>query len=261
MKYHISDKTGKPEKCSADKKPCPVSNSSEHYDSLEKANIAVESKYSAENNVFNSKNKNESNNIDSVEEDKLNFTISIIDKIMDKTYHYPSEEDIINVCEEVYEHVGSSKTYSELFNSIEDFYWTNGEAVALKKMYPHVIDVDKVINREDNLLNVKPDIDIHWSDSMEADIGKRIAEKKQYITLGSNSYYGLSSWEPDEYHGELVGIFNVKENSWEEFQGTFYEGDETKVGFEAELVYEDGYSVIGRMETGFGDMINSITGK
>lgn len=202
--------------------------------------------------------------------------LEIVDLFKESEYSYlfvDSEEQkgnekiLESLIEDMASFMGSSLSFSELFDALKEEghdYFTKVETNFLNFSYLHIVDVEKVINRDDNVCIVKDNAS--WKDHMNRALAEEIAKKQTYTTLGSENYYSpihYGFFEGKAIYGKniptLIAAFNIKEDSWREFQGTDYYGDDEKIGVSADLIFDNNTHYHARVEYSFAELINKIT--
>lgn len=202
--------------------------------------------------------------------------LEIVDLFKESEYSYlfvdseeqkGSEKILESLIEDLDAFVGSSLSFSELFAQLKEkghYYFTEVEANFLNFSYLHVVDVEKVINRDDNVCIVKDNAS--WKDHMHKALAEEIAHKQTYATLGSENYYAPVNYdffEGKAIYGKnipkLIAAFNIKEDSWRGFQGTDYYGDDKEIGVSADLIFDNNTHYHARVGYSFAELINKIT--
>lgn len=186
------------------------------------------------------------------------------DDVEDKTRN---EKILKSLIEDMVVFVGSSLSFSEILEVLKKeghYDFTRVEISFLNFSYLRIVDVEKVINRDDNACNVKGN-SASWKDHMNKALAEEIAKKQTY-TLGAENYYSPVHYDFFESKGiskknvpTLIAAFNIKEDSWREFQGTYYYGDDEKIGVSADLIFDNNTHYHARVEESFAALINKIT--
>lgn len=192
------------------------------------------------------------------------FRAEMRDVLGDKiNLSYP-ERDFDTAIKALYPLLGCEKTTSEIFNELssDDMfagYMDAAEARAVSAIIPYVVDKEKLLNREDNIMITRDSTD--WRNGMNLALARYIDEKGNPTDFSDSPYGDGVIYDFDENprpHGDIVGIFNVKEDSWGIFEGTFA-GVSDMIGMKADFVYEDGYMATKRLDKGFSEVLRKIS--
>ena len=130
-------------------------------------------------------------------------------------------------------------------------------ATMIDRIYPHWVDLDAVIARDDNLLMVEPE-GKHWSVGYNQALARLIALRGTPMRL-DHSFLGWEEYEDRAPGDYAVAAFNVKEDFWSEFSGTFVTSHDSFTGMTADIVYASKYSRRVRMQGELGEIIREIT--
>ena len=180
-----------------------------------------------------------------------------------------NEKILYSLIEDMTDFVGSNLTMPEIVEHLKEkghIYLEKTEAYFIYFSYLHIVDVEKVVNREDNVCNLQDNAS--WKDHMNKALAEEIAKKQTYTALGVESYYSPVNYEFFKSRGiygedtlKLIAAFNIKEDSWREFQGTDYYGDDEEIGVSADLIFDNNTHYHARVEESFAALINKITTK
>lgn len=191
------------------------------------------------------------------------FHEAMRDVLSDKIRVSYSEHDFDIAVKALYPLLGCAKTTSEIFNELLDGIFDgridDAEARAVSAIIPYVVDKEKLLNREDNVMNAGDSSD--WRNGMNLALGRYIAEKGHPADFSDSPYGDGVIYDFDENprpHGDIVGIFNVKEDSWKIFEGTFAGVSDT-IGLKADFVYEDGHMTTKRLDKSFSEVLRKIS--
>lgn len=116
--------------------------------------------------------------------------------------------------------------------------------------YKHWVDLDAVKSRADNLLTYVPTADDSWKVNFHIAVAKYMkksamwkgTEHKLDIININPLYYSRYDYESCNLYRHIVGVFNVHEEYWSEFEGTFFTGDDSHTGLVADAVFDSGAS-------------------
>lgn len=178
-----------------------------------------------------------------------------------------NEKILYSLIEDMTDFVGSNLTMPEIVELLKEkghIYLEKTEAYFIYFSYLHIVDVEKVVNREDNVCNLQDNAS--WKDHMNKALAEEIAKKQTYTALGVEDYYSPVNYEFFKSRGiygedtpKLIAAFNIKEDSWREFQGTdCFENDE-EIGVSADLIFDNNTHYHARVEESFAALINKIT--
>lgn len=106
--------------------------------------------------------------------------------------------------------------------------------------------------REDNLLN--PPDSTSWQSKMNHEIAKLIIQDGQPMSFNPTAY----SWLSTSIDSEVIAAFDVKEDRWTEFAGTFATKDDSCTGFTLDVLYESGQCRKLRYEGELGSMMRKL---
>jgi hypothetical protein len=121
--------------------------------------------------------------------------------------------------------------------------WDARQMRAMTEIYAIWVDKEAIVSREDNLLNAPDMTNPHWKNMFNHELAKLIAAKGKLMGF-HRSIYGWEDWNQRFNEGKqfknVVAVFNVKEDHWGEFSGTFVTEDDSHSGFNAQVMYADG---------------------
>lgn len=124
----------------------------------------------------------------------------------------------------------------------------------LEAVYPHWVDYEALRNREDNILNWSESD--NWEHGYKISLAQYLKENGVIISHGA-SVYSWKDYSLAQSDKHIVGIYNIKEDSWIDFLGTFVDNEE-RTGYIADVLFSDGISRIARVEGRLGSILNSI---
>lgn len=121
--------------------------------------------------------------------------------------------------------------------------WDARQMRAMTEIYALWVDKEAIVSREDNLLHAPNTAKPHWKDMFNHELAKLLVAKG--TLMGYNrSIYGWEDWDQRSVEGDklknVVAVFNVKEDHWGEFAGTFATDDDSRTGFTAQVMYANG---------------------
>lgn len=158
----------------------------------------------------------------------------------------PSTEDkqIIDVAIATLAQYGNTVTIAEILATEEITHTYNYESYliqALTDIYALWVDKEAIIARDDNVLRKPGDNNAaDWKARFNYELAKLVAAKGKLMAYYRTGY----GWEDYETNRatlpKVVAAFNVKEDYWDEFAGTFATEDDTRTGFTAHVMYSDG---------------------
>lgn len=128
----------------------------------------------------------------------------------------------------------------------------------LGEFYSLHVDLEAIKARSDNLLTSVP-TDDGWRSRFDRALAQLLAQEGKPVSLDS-SFYGWEdhSKNPHEW-GHMVGVFDIQEDSWAEFAGTFASTHDHFTGITADVVYSSGYSRKARMEGTLGEIMRRLS--
>lgn len=151
----------------------------------------------------------------------------------------------------------SNSTLSELATvsyEEEGMYLNREERMTLRALYSLAVDKDAVIARPDNLLT-EPDITAGWRPKFEHEAAKYIIKTGVPI----NDKTSLYNWTGSFPDGTTVlAAFNLHEDEWAEFGGTFGGDNSTHFGFSVEVLLSDGQFMEVRKETSISEFMREL---
>lgn len=176
-------------------------------------------------------------------------------------------ETIIHAMAEVEDR---SLTLHELFKQLPDSIieanWISGSDYhtmrTIQALYQVWVDMSALIARDDNVLrweNSPEDWRIGYKKTMAETIIQHGLPAQLYA-----SYYGWADYDlvfarqEGKHTHPVVGVFDVQEDYWHEFNGTFCTDDDSHSGMVAEVVFFDGTVRKYRYEGSLGETMRHM---
>lgn len=174
---------------------------------------------------------------------------------------YSRDGQIVDIAIATLAKYGNKVLLADVFKEEELEHESNYDAMIIKAItdiYSLWVDKKAIIAREDNLLNTPDMTNPHWKAMFLHEVSKLMTSKGKLMAHYRSSY----GWE-DYMRGadklpEVVAVFNVKEDYWGEFQGTFATDDDEKTGFTAHVMFKDGSFRDLRHEAGISQLMNEL---
>lgn len=143
----------------------------------------------------------------------------------------------------------------ELLDDFDDLYLWNQDAhrlAILASYYPFLVDKDALVAREDNLLKTPNGDD--WKSGYKHALAQYLVKHGDLVLINA-SPYGWKDWDGKDE--KIVGVYNLKEDYWDEFAGTDCTS-ESYSGYVAEVLYETGECRTLRVEADSGTILREI---
>lgn len=176
----------------------------------------------------------------------------------DCPYHYGSM--LTEAIEEVAKYPTQATIYHILDpDELSDHSSRRMYAEYVANLVKHRVNVPELAASPKNLLNA-PEDDATWQDRYRHVMALFVAEHGQPVKL-SNGYYGWVDFDYLQVNPKPVVavILNVKEDYWEEFEGTFVTDVDSHVGVIADAIFMDGSQRRIRWEGDMSTIIRGIT--
>lgn len=139
--------------------------------------------------------------------------------------------------------------------------WDSRQMRAMAEIYAIWVGKEAIVNREDNLLNAPDMTNPHWKAMFNHELAKLIVAKGKLMGF-HRSIYGWEDWNQRFNEGKqfknVVAVFNVKEDHWGEFAGSFATDDDSRSGFNAQVMFADGTFRDLRYEASLGDVMREL---
>jgi len=192
-----------------------------------------------------------------LEEKYLNGEIKIDDDYTPKSHE-------VNLDEVIYAFATlrtRSMTLSEVFKEIDEYgnYFTNHTGLTYTRaIYKAWVDLEAVKSREDNILTRERKDASDWKVDYEKSLSHFVFDKGYAVPFLEDSFSRQDFFVKKESIGTPIGFFNIHEESWSEFAGTFVDHDEF-VGVTVDVVGSNGVSQKFRVNKSLGEVIREIT--
>lgn len=124
----------------------------------------------------------------------------------------------------------------------------------MAEIYALWVDKDALVARADNQL-AEPATD-NWQDTLNHRLAKLLIKKGSLMGF-RRSIYGWHDVYGQELP-EIVGVFNVREDRWEEFTGTFATDNDSRTGITGHVLYANGLMRDFRYEGNLSDIMQEI---
>jgi hypothetical protein len=158
---------------------------------------------------------------------------------------------------------GNSKTLPEIIEA-ESLDPTRSDYPAyliatMSAMHALWIDTTYFVARPDNLLNVAGRSEELTKEGRKDRYHRAVAEvviANGRLMKFDESYYGWTDW--DGKKEKIVAAFDLTEDYWEEFNGTFASEIDSRSGFTLHVLYEDGIFRKLRYEAEIGEIMREL---
>lgn len=164
---------------------------------------------------------------------------------IDSSYSH-REAQMVDVAIATLARYGNTVLLADVFEAEEMDHgndWDARQMRAMTEIYTIWVDKEAIVNREDNLLTAPDMTNPHWKAMFNHELAKLIVAKGKLMGF-HRSIYGWEDWNQRFNEGKqlngVVAVFNVKEDHWGEFSGTFVTDDDSHSGFNAQVMYKDG---------------------
>lgn len=161
-------------------------------------------------------------------------------------------------------------TLHEVFEKVDDSlidlevttYSDQVAATTLEELYKVWANFEQIVAREDNVLNWVDDSS-DWKVGYKKSLANLIAVHGSPVSLAP-SHYGWVDYDlmNSEFNQNLrykhVAVFNVKEDYWSEFNGTFNTDDDSHSGMVADVIYSTGISRKVRYEGTMSEIMKDM---
>lgn len=263
-KYHISPETGNPNKCSAKPGNCRFGSDDKHYSTKQEARAAYEAINKTET-VTLGKGKKKSraqtiaDNISELENRYLNANPKmpwLESHSYDDRYSQMVDVAIATVAK--YHPTELLHTILEA-EEIDPVRWSSYDSDLA-----HTISVvhslwnyrGKIKARPDNLLN-PPSDDAGWKDRFNREMAQQVITNGHLMRF-SESFYGWEEYDHKEEGHKVVAAFDLKQDHWNEFNGTFASEDDSRSGFSLHVMYDNGKFRKFRYEADLGSIMRGL---
>lgn len=114
----------------------------------------------------------------------------------------------------------------------------------------------KIKSRPDNLLNPPAD-DAGWKDRFNREMAQQVISKGHLMRF-NESFYGWEEYDHKEEGHEVVAAFDLQQDRWKEFNGTFNSEDDSRSGFTLHVMYDNGKFRKFRYEADLGSIMRDL---
>lgn len=150
-------------------------------------------------------------------------------------------------------------TIKEICNNEELDNESNYDAALIRIMTAvHSLWVDKkaIIERTDNMIDAPTEI--NWKTLFNHAVVKLVLAEGRLMSFNA-SYYGWGDYNSKLKNEDIVAVFNLQEDYWDEFEGTFVTSQDSHTGFKCEVMFNDGTFRELRFEGDMAEIIRKIT--
>lgn len=126
----------------------------------------------------------------------------------------------------------------------------------MTEIYAFWVDKKAIITRTDNMIDA-PD-EVSWKPLFNHAVVNLILAEGRLVSFNAN-YYGWSDYYSELKNEDVVAVFNLKEDEWDEFEGTFVTQQDSHTGFKCEVMFKDGTFRELRLEGDMGSIMRKIT--
>lgn len=184
-------------------------------------------------------------------------------KWLDNSYS-AREDQMVDVAIATIAQYGNTVLLSDVFEAEEMDHgndWDARQMRAMTQIYAIWVDKAAIIARADNLLHAPDMTNPHWKAMFNYELSKLVVAKGKLMGF-HRTIYGWEDWNQRYANGEdlnnVVAVFNLKEDHWAEFSGSFVTDDDTRTGFICNVMYEDGTFRDLRYEGSLGDVMKEL---
>lgn len=127
------------------------------------------------------------------------------------------------------------------------------------EIYSLWIDKKALIADPANLLHA-PAAGAHWKEGYNHALAQAIAKEGQLMSYKA-SYFSWADYttNPNAVKtATVVALFDIEEDHWGEFQGTFNSEDDSHTGFTAKVILSNGFARRIRWETDIAEVMNKL---
>jgi hypothetical protein len=174
------------------------------------------------------------------------------------------EAQLVDVAIATLAQYGNTVLLADVFEEEEMDHGNNWDARQMRAMteiYTLWVDKAAIVSREDNLLNEPDKATSNWKALFNYELSKLVVAKGKLMGF-HQSIYGWQDWDQRYAEGKefknVVAVFNLKEDHWGEFSGSFVTEDDSKTGFTCHIMYADGTFRYLRYEGSLGDVMKEL---
>lgn len=263
-KYHISPETGNPNKCTAKPGNCRFGSDEKHYGTKEEARKAFEESNKDDSVLSGHKSEKVSRkakiaaNVAKLEELYLKSEKKLpwLDHSYDSRYSQMIDVAIASVAK----HTPTTLLHEILeAEEIDPTRWGAYDADlahTISEVHALWNYRGKIKSRPDNLLNPAED-NASLKDRFNRDVANLVISRGSLMRF-NESFYGWEEYDNTEKDSHVVAAFNLKEDHWKEFAGTFASEEDSRTGFSLEVMYANGKFRKMRYEADLGSIMREL---
>lgn len=184
------------------------------------------------------------NNLNTELVEKLELLV-LEDKVNIKTYVGMDTKELDNTISGAIEALAElprdDYTMNELIRHAKEelyYYFRMHDLSTIEAFYPHYANIEAIKNRPDNMLNKEPE---NWVDRFNIAVARMLSIHGVPMLLQPSEYGWAEYNEKLPAPDTVVAVFDVTEDHWGTFEGTFADNSEQS-GMSADVVYENGFS-------------------
>lgn len=174
------------------------------------------------------------------------------------------EGQLVDVAIATLAQYGNTVLLSDMFEAEDMDHgndWDARQMRAMTEIYALWVDKEAFVSREDNLLIAPDKANPNWKALFNYELTKLVVAKGKLMGF-HRSIYGWEDWNQRYAEGEelrnVVAAFNLKEDHWGEFSGSFVTDDDSRTGFTCHVMYADGTFRDLRYEGSLGDVMKEL---
>lgn len=183
---------------------------------------------------------------------------------MDTTSRHSNDDQLVDIAIATLAQYGNTIILADVIEveELEHYSYDARLIRTLTQIYALWVDKKFITHRSDNQLIEPQGEERNWKTLMDFEIAQLMTRKGKLMGHQRSNY----GWEEYEWKGEkkrppVAAVFNLREDHWGEFVGTFASGDDSKTGFTCHVMYADGEFRDLRYEGGLGEIMQEIAPK
>lgn len=263
-KYHISPETGNPNKCTARPGNCRFGNDEKHFATKDEARAAYEEANKEEAlTVGKTKRRTRAQVIaDNISELEGRYLNADLKMSWLEGHHYDDRySQMLDVAIATVAKYGRNELLHEILKAEEidpTRYSSYNSDLAHTVAEVHALwnNTKAIKARPDNLLN-EASGDTGWKDRFNRQVANQVIAKGHLMRF-NESFYGWEEYDYKEKGHTVVAAFDLKEDHWSEFNGTFNSEDDSRSGFSLHVMYDNGKFRKFRYEADIGTMMRDL---